>query len=108
MSTLSALLLLFALDSVHFVVQHVCSVQQLSQAVEIKLSLSARQLKFLHSPVCWSVCVCVCVRVCAEGKVQCARFAAGLAQVAERHSVRDFAYLELCCNPVGVFHSWKL
>ena len=34
--------------------------------------------------------------------------AAGLARVAERHSVRDFAYLEPCCNPVGVFHSWKL
>lgn len=40
--------------------------------------------------------------MCAGEKVQYVHVSVGLAQVAERHRVRDRAHLEVCCNPYPV------
>lgn len=46
-----------------------------------------------------------CECVCAGERKYSVHVCVGLAHVAERHSVRDLAYLEVCCNPR---HSWNM
>lgn len=79
---------------VHIVVQHIL---HSFGVIWIKLLLLHVSFKFRLQYVSVSVCVLerkYSVHVCV-----------GLAHVAERHSVRDLAYLEVCCNPR---HSWNM
>lgn len=81
-----------------------CSVCALRCAtcVHVPRSFQVRRIKLFLLRVNWSLTLPVRVCVCLLEKVQYVRVCVGLAQVAERHSVRDFAYFEMCCNPITV------